>query len=116
MQVLVNLIKNSYEAIDSTNDPHTKKRIFLRTFKEKEQVCFEIADTGIGIEPDKIGSIFDFGESAKGSSGFGLYYSKMFVESNQGSLEFNSKGVGHGASVLVRFQQSEKSENPKEAS
>ncbi len=116
MQVLVNLIKNSYEAIDSAIDPDMEKRIHFRTFTDEEQVGFEISDTGIGIHPEKIDSIFDFGESAKGSSGFGLYYSKMFVESNQGILEFNSEGTGHGASVRMQFQQYENSENPEEAS
>ncbi|NQU65931.1 MAG: PAS domain S-box protein, partial [SAR324 cluster bacterium] len=56
MQVMVNLIKNSYEAIDEMNDPACEKRITFRTFREKEQVVFEIMDTGVGIEPEKISS------------------------------------------------------------
>ena len=113
MQVMVNLIKNSYEAIDWAKDLAVEKRISFRTFREKEQVGFEIKDTGIGIEPEKIDLMFDFGESAKGSSGFGLYYTKMFVESNQGVLEFDSRGVGQGASVRILFQRSDNGENPQ---
>ncbi|MBU2646498.1 PAS domain S-box protein [bacterium] len=115
MQVIVNLIKNSYEAIDALKDPDGEKRISFRTFREKAEVGFEIADSGIGIEPEKIKTMFGFGESAKGSSGFGLYYSKMFVESNQGVLEFTSAGVGQGALVRVRFQRSENNDKPQQA-
>ncbi len=116
MQVIVNLIKNSYEAIDFIEDPTVDKQIMFRTFKEKEEVGFEVTDTGIGVDPEKIDGIFDFGESAKGSSGFGLYYSKMFVESNRGKLEFGSGGVGQGASIQIRFQRAQTGKNVQQDS
>jgi len=111
MQVIVNIIKNSYEAIDFIEDPTIEKQITFRTFREKEDVGFEVTDTGIGVDIKEVDTIFNFGESAKGSSGFGLYYSKMFVESNQGKLKFNSRGVGQGASVRIQFQRSETGDN-----
>lgn len=106
MQVIVNLIKNAYEAIDLVENPEIEKRIRFKTFRDKEEVGFEVSDTGVGVAPEKISSIFDFGESAKGSSGFGLYYSRMFVENNGGRLEFNSDGDGRGASVRIWFTRS----------
>jgi len=106
MQVIVNLIKNAYEAIDLLEAPDVDKRIRFSTFRNKEAVGFEVADTGIGVAPEKIETIFEFGVSAKGSSGFGLYYCKMFVENNRGRLEFISSGIGKGAAVRIWFERS----------
>jgi len=38
----------------------------------------------------------------------------MFVESNQGILEFESQGVGQGALVRIQFQRSENAENSQQ--
>ncbi len=101
MQVIVNFIKNSYEAIDELNDSNKEKWIAFKSFSREGSVWLEITDSGIGIEPDEIETIFEFGKSHKGSSGFGLYYCKMFVEANNGTLTINSPGRGKGAMVSV---------------
>jgi len=104
MQVVVNLIKNAYEAIDELNEESKEKVIAIKSFKKDNIVGFEIDDTGVGIQPDKIETILKFGESGKGSTGFGLYYCKMFVEANKGKLIVNSPGKGEGASIMVNFE------------
>jgi len=104
LQVLVNLIKNSYEAIDELGDDDREKVISFRSFAEDENIGFQITDTGIGIEPERIGTIFEFGRSNKGSSGFGLHYCKMFVEANRGTLNVGSPGKGKGVTVRVMFK------------
>ncbi|MDM8522250.1 response regulator [Desulfococcaceae bacterium HSG8] len=101
MQVIVNFIKNSYEAIDEFEN---EKIISVRTFANNEQVGFEITDTGIGIGPDQIHKIFEFGRSHKGSSGVGLHYCRMFAEANRGTLDISSPGRGKGATVSVAFE------------
>jgi len=101
MQVIVNLIKNAYESIDELNSD--EKMIRLTTFKSEDSIGFKIADTGIGIEPNRLKSILEFGRSGKGSSGFGLYYCKMFVEANKGALTINSDGKNKGASIKIAF-------------
>jgi len=102
MQVVVNLINNSYEAIDAVKDD-AEKVISLHSFYEEGYVGFEITDSGIGINPRKIDKVVAFGESNKGSSGFGLYYCKMFVEANNGTLTIESPGKGKGATVRIEF-------------
>ena len=104
MQVIVNFIKNSYEAIDDLNDNNRKKWISFKSFSENGWMGLQITDNGIGIEPAHIDTIFEFGKSHKGSSGFGLYYCKMFVEANKGTLNFSSQGKGKGATVEVMFE------------
>ncbi|MDM8522266.1 PAS domain S-box protein [Desulfococcaceae bacterium HSG8] len=104
MQVVVNFIKNAYEAIDEMEGEDIKKVITIRTFADNRQLGFEITDTGIGIEPDQIHKIFEFGRSQKGSSGVGLHYCRMFVEANRGILDISSPGKGKGATVSVAFK------------
>lgn len=104
MQVIVNFIKNSYEAIDELKGEEAGKWIRIRSFKENGRIGFEIADSGIGIAPDQLGAIFEYGKSNKGSSGFGLYYCKLFVEANRGVLDIRSDGTGKGATVRALFE------------
>lgn len=105
MQVIVNIMKNGYEAIDemSSGEETEEKYIHVRSFSTEESVGFSISDNGVGLDPAIIDSIFEFGESNKGSSGIGLYYCRMFVEANRGSLELASRGKGKGASVTISF-------------
>jgi len=103
MQVIVNLIKNSYEAIELKQSDPGEKVIEVKTFADKNRLGFEIADNGVGISPADAGKIFELGKSQKGSSGFGLYYCKMFVENSGGKLVFLSPGAGKGACVTVEF-------------
>ena len=102
IQVLVNIIKNGYEAIDDLKTAENGN-IEVSTFLDAEGVGFEITDSGIGIEPDKIPTLFEFGKSGKGSSGIGLYYCKAFTEKNGGKLIFSSRGKGYGATVRAVF-------------
>ena len=104
MQVVVNFIKNSYEAIDELKNVERKRVLSFTSFEQNGEVVFEITDTGIGIGPEAIDTIFEFGNSGKGSSGFGLYYCKMFIEGNGGNLSITSPGRGKGATVSVSFQ------------
>ena len=103
MQVLINLIKNSCEAIDALRDDDREKVIAVKSFAAGGHVGFEITDSGIGIEPDRLDTIFKFGASSKGASGFGLYYSKLFVEANGGKISISSSGSGKGTTVSITF-------------
>ena len=104
MQVVVNMIKNSYEAIDAKDGEASEKKLVVRTFRDQDQTGFEITDSGIGIDPDKTGDAFEYGQSGKGSSGFGLYYCKIFAEANRGKLMLTSPGKGLGATIRMVFE------------
>ena len=102
MQVVVNLIKNACDAIIENTDDR-EGRIDIATFEKNNRICLKISDSGCGIAPDKLDTIFNFGVSTKGSSGFGLYYCKSFVERNNGRMHITSNGPGHGAVVTVEL-------------
>jgi signal transduction histidine kinase len=104
MQVLVNLIKNAYEAVDEVAKEGREKAITLRSYQEGEYVCLEVEDNGIGIEPEQMPTLYEFGQSHKGSSGVGLYYCKMFLEANGGTLNISSEGREKGATVLMSLR------------
>jgi signal transduction histidine kinase len=115
MQVIVNFIKNSYEAIDAQKNNTGEKVIAFSSFVENGRVGFRISDNGIGIDPEKIEKIFELGQSRKGSTGFGLHYCKMCVEANSGTVAFTSPGPGEGATVSVTFEQGEENDDRKSA-
>ena len=104
IQVLLNLIKNAYEAINACQETDAPKRINLKTYSDKERITIEIEDSGIGIAPDKIKRLFEPNMLKKGSSGFGLQYSQMFMENNQGRLEVDSPGIGQGTTFKLVFK------------
>jgi signal transduction histidine kinase len=101
IQVIVNLIKNSYEAIEELEDPGKPGEILFRSLEKDGQVVLEIADAGVGIEPTDLERIGAFGQSTKGSSGFGLYYCKMFLEAQNGFMRIQSEGRGKGTTVSI---------------
>jgi len=109
MQVMVNLIKNSCDAIvecrvDCQHD------IFIETYHKDGRIGFSIKDTGIGIEKRRFEEIFEFGISSKGSSGIGLYYCKNFVKANNGSIFLDSPGKGQGATITIEFRTANENE------
>lgn len=102
MQVVVNLIKNSCDALkDRING--VEKVIAINTYHSGNRIGLTLKDTGVGVPEEKLKDIFAMGVSTKGSSGFGLYYCKSFVEANNGSLTLTSRGPGEGAVVTMEF-------------
>ncbi|MBW1768278.1 MAG: DUF3365 domain-containing protein, partial [Deltaproteobacteria bacterium] len=90
-QVIVNLAGNSLKFTE-------KGEIVIRVEVEKEssdsvELHFMVSDTGIGIPPDKLGSIFESFEQADGSTtrkyggtGLGLSISRQLVEMMGGRI------------------------------
>ena len=104
-QVFWNLIKN---AIKFTPEGG---RISIRTANELAgQLCIEVTDTGIGIEPQLLPEIFNAFEQGErsitrrfGGLGLGLAISKALVDMQCGTLEAKSAGRGQGSTFVVRL-------------
>ena len=69
-----------------------------------------VADTGLGIRPDLLSSIFDMftqlqahRDRAQGGLGIGLTLAKRLVEMHGGTIEAQSEGVGRGSRFVVRL-------------
>jgi len=87
-QVLLNLIKNSGEAIDGVDNP---KICLSCGMNEKEQVFISVADNGQGIPPNLIDEIFvPFFTTRENGSGIGLSISRQIMRLHGGSLRVRS--------------------------
>ena len=73
-------------------------------------MVIEVSDSGLGIEPEALGRIFNAFEQAErsitqqfGGLGLGLAISKALVELHGGRIEAYSEGRGKGATFRVRL-------------
>jgi HAMP domain-containing protein/signal transduction histidine kinase/CheY-like chemotaxis protein len=108
-QIFWNLINNAVKftppngriTITTTNDSAGKLRV-------------EIADTGMGIEPDALPKIFDAfeqgGRTQSGGLGLGLAISKTLVEAHKGTITAQSAGQNKGSKLTLVFPTCEKGE------
>ena len=63
-----------------------------------------MADSGIGIAPDRLGRIFEFGYTTrKDGHGFGLHSSALTARELGGQLRVASEGVGRGATFTLEL-------------
>src|SRR5437588_2125060 len=102
-QVFWNLINNGVKFTSPGGE------ITVRTFNDKQaRFHFEIVDTGIGIEPQRLASLFQPFEQADpsvtrqfGGLGLGLAISKRLVDLHGGTIEAESRGRSFGATFKV---------------
>jgi len=102
-QVFWNLINN---AVKFT--PQGGKIAVSTSNDERGRFRFEITDTGIGIEPQRLASLFQPFEQADpsvtrqfGGLGLGLAISKRLVDLHHGKIEAESRGRSFGATFTV---------------
>ena len=104
LQVLVNLIKNGYEAMDGCVGEERKLTITTKTREDNGQllVLFSVTDTGCGFTEEEKKRFFSFGYSTKArGSGFGLHACANYMIANNGVIEAESEGPGKGARFSV---------------
>ncbi|MBD3181861.1 PAS domain S-box protein [Candidatus Poribacteria bacterium] len=106
-QMMVNLIKNSIEAIDErekTEKPSDPYFLNILCYTESDFLVIEVYDNGIGITKDRIDLIFRSGYTTKDSgSGLGLHSISKFMKSIGGKISAFSDGIGKGAKMRVEL-------------
>ena len=92
-EVLLNLIFNAIEAMDGK---YGDRVVRLKTERsEGDEVVIKVTDTGPGIDPKKLDSIFDpFVTTKAGGIGLGLAICRMIVERHGGQLLASSGREG----------------------
>ena len=82
-------------------------RIFVRVWRERQQVIFQIEDTGIGIADDEMPLLFEkfkqienLHQRVHGGTGLGLALTKKLVELHGGRIEIES-ALGEGSVFTV---------------
>jgi CheY-like chemotaxis protein len=105
-QVLWNLLRN---AIKFT--PPGGKITLRCTSDGKKNIVMQVDDSGIGIEPDLLTSIFSSfrepGAARPSGLGLGLTISRGLVEAHGGTIKASSDGRGRGARFTVTLPASE---------
>ncbi len=84
-QVFLNLFLNSIQAMPQGGD------LLVRTETEDQTIVFTIKDTGVGIDPENLGRIFDpYYTTKNDGTGLGLAMSSKIIEEHGGQIEVNS--------------------------
>ena len=107
-QMLVNLVKNSIEAIDEHNRSgglNETPRISVRAYVSEDFLCLDVTDNGIGIAPENLKLIFTAGYTTKESgTGLGLHSSANFVIGSGGQIYPVSEGIGKGTTIRIMLR------------
>jgi signal transduction histidine kinase len=101
LQILMNLLRNAVDAMISSEE----KQITIRLRSAPPgRFVLEVQDTGCGIPPERLTSIFQYGFSTKRSGhGFGLHGSANLATEMGGSLTVRSDGAGRGATFTLEL-------------
>ncbi|MCD4694765.1 MAG: response regulator [Bacteroidales bacterium] len=116
-QILINLLKN---ALKFTDDGHVHFGYNIETVQGKSAIKFYVEDTGIGIEADMFGLIFeifrqvdDSNTRMYGGTGIGLSISKKLTELLGGRIWLDSeKGKGSTFYFFIPFKEYKKISKP----
>jgi CheY-like chemotaxis protein len=108
-QIFWNLINNAVKFTPKNG------RISISTSNNSNgQLRVEIADSGLGIEPESLPKIFDAfeqgGRTQLGGLGLGLAISKALVEAHKGTITAQSAGRNNGATFTLVLPTCEKTE------
>ncbi len=116
-QILINLINN---ALKFTSKGKVDVRVKADVLKNEEVMLhIAVADTGMGIQQDKLAEVFDSYAQSNfniarlyGGTGLGLAIVKQLVEMQHGSVSVSSKyGEGSVFSFLIPYKLSHHIEN-----
>lgn len=103
-QVLWNLLNNAVKFTPP------RGRISISTWNDAEKLRIQFTDTGVGIEPESLGRIFNAFEQGErtrtrifGGLGLGLSIAKTVVEMHSGQLIAASEGKDKGATFTIEL-------------
>ncbi len=105
---LVNILENAVEACHE-NVAQSAHSIDFHVRKQENHICFEIRDTGVGINPEIQNKIFTLFFSSKGQkgTGLGLFIAKKVIEQHGGRIRFSSR-KGEGATFWIEIPEGER--------
>lgn len=99
LQVLINLLLNSIDALEGKKD----KKIKLTGFRLGEKTFIQVTDNGPGIDPESIDKIFiPFFTTKKKGSGIGLSLARQIMRLHKGSIYFTTEAQ-KGTTFTLEF-------------
>ena len=108
-QMLVNLLKNSIEAIDEliqSGGLNETPCIEVKAYTNEDFLYLDVTDNGIGIAQQNSKLIFTAGYTTKESgTGLGLHSSANFVIGSGGRIYPLSEGIGKGTTMRIMMRR-----------
>jgi C4-dicarboxylate-specific signal transduction histidine kinase len=104
-QVILNLVRNASEALVDVRD--RPRQVLIKTERENgERVRLIVRDTGVGLPPQSLNSLFDpFHTTKSDGMGIGLFVSASIIERHQGRLWAEPNVDGPGATFSFSIPQ-----------
>jgi signal transduction histidine kinase/DNA-binding LacI/PurR family transcriptional regulator len=103
LHILFNILNNARDAMMGTPDQERKLAIILD--RDADNIQLRITDTGHGIAPELVKSIFGQGYTTKTDGhGFGLHSCANYMAEMGGKIWAESPGVGKGATFVLEFK------------
>jgi signal transduction histidine kinase len=103
LQIVVNLIRNAEDALDSGR-PLVKRMTLRVAAHGEDRVKISVIDNGAGIPAENLVRIFGHGfTTRKDGHGFGLHSGALAAKDLGGSLTAHSDGWGKGAAFTLEF-------------
>jgi len=104
LHIMINLFNNAKDAMMET--PERKRQIILTLTNDSEGIYLRFSDTGQGIAPEFIKSIFRYGFTTKQQGhGFGLHSCANYMTEMGGKIWAESPGPGKGATFVLQFKE-----------
>ncbi|HYG62766.1 MAG TPA: ATP-binding protein [Thermoanaerobaculia bacterium] len=107
-QVVANLLNNAAKYTEPGG------RIHIGAERQRDQVVLRVRDTGVGIPPELLASMFDpFTQGSRtlarsqGGLGVGLTLARKLLELHGGTIEAHSEGPEKGSELTVRLPVAE---------
>ena len=99
---LLNLIKNSKDAMNSQPIDHREMTVKLHS--DDFYAYIEVSDNGHGISREDLNKVFNYGYTTKSSGhGFGLATCKKYLEEMNGEITVKSDGKNKGATFILKL-------------
>jgi len=100
-----NIIKNAIEAIDAAAKEKREIHVTLhRKPGDPQRAVIRVVDSGIGVRPEDLPSMFNSGFTTKSDGhGLGLHSLLNFLNENNGSIKVVSPGPNQGAEFLLEI-------------
>ena len=100
LQIIVNFIGNACDAM-TANRPRAA-RLAIRVHAVLGQLEIAVEDSGIGIAPELLPRLWEFGFTTKAhGNGFGLHSAAVAAQQLGGAVSAQSEGIGLGARFSV---------------
>jgi two-component system, LuxR family, sensor kinase FixL len=108
-QVLINLVRNAVEALAGS----ARREVVISTRAAGDMVEIEVADSGVGISPDHLDTLFsEFMTTKNGGMGLGLPISRTIVEAHGGKISAGNAKAGGAVFVFTLPRARRRKDDP----